>query len=164
MSQTNSTALVFKIFNIALKLFLGGMLFYGGIQKFQKPIPKPNTVIEQVMAGEELAPNEDVLKIKNYIFGMKQTNYFWQFLGFVELLAGALLLSQVFWIIGAFVALPLTLNIFLFHLFLETDDTADLLMTISLLLINIWFVIKSYDKWKSIVMDKSAATFTDNSI
>ena len=137
------------------------MLFYGGIQKFQKPIPQPNSIIEQVKAGEEVAPNTDILMIKNYIFGMKQTNYFWQFLGFAELLAGVLILSQIFWMLGAIIALPLTLNIFLFHLFLETHETGELLLTMALLLINIWFLIASYEKWKSIVVDKGALQFKE---
>jgi uncharacterized membrane protein YphA (DoxX/SURF4 family) len=155
-----TTTIKFKIFNIILRLFLGGMLFYGGIEKFKKPIPAPNTVIEQVKAGEQIAPNTEVLKIKNYIFGMKQTNYFWQFLGIAELLAGFLLLCQVFWMIGAIVTLPLTLNIFLFHLFLERDETGELLMTLAYLLINIWLIAISYPKWKGILVDKSAIQFT----
>ena len=156
MIQNQKNQIIFKIFNIAIKLFLGGMLFYGGVQKFQKPIPSPSSIIEQVQAGENVAPNVEVLKIKNYIFGMKQTNYFWQFLGLAELLAGALILSQIFWILGSFIALPITINIFLFHLFLETDDTFDLLMTMALLVINIWFLMASFDKWKAIIIDKTA--------
>ena len=156
MIQNQKNHIIFKIFNIAIKLFLGGMLFYGGVQKFQKPIPSPSSIIEQVQAGENVAPNVEVLKIKNYIFGMKQTNYFWQFLGLAELLAGALILSQIFWILGSFIALPITINIFLFHLFLETDDTFDLLMTMALLVINIWFLMASFDKWKAIIIDKTA--------
>ncbi|HMI06546.1 MAG TPA: hypothetical protein VK528_03295, partial [Flavobacterium sp.] len=155
MSANFTSGLKFKILNILLKIFLGGMLAYGGIQKFQKPIPQPDSIIEQVKAGEEVAPTTDILMIKNYIFGMKQTNYFWQFLGFAELLAGALILSQVFWMIGAIVALPLTINIFLFHLFLETNETGELIMTMALLIANIWLIMISYDKWKAIVMDKS---------
>jgi|GEM_PF-542995 len=161
MNATITSKLSLKIFHIILKLFLGGMLFYGGIQKFQKPIPQPNSIIEQVKAGEEIAPNTDILMIKNYIFGMKQTNYFWQFLGFAELLAGALILSQVFWMLGAIIALPLTLNIFSFHLFLETQETGELLLTMALLLINIWFLIASYEKWKPIVVDKSTLQFKE---
>jgi len=159
MSANFTSGLKFKILNILLKIFLGGMLAYGGIQKFQKPIPQPDSIIEQVKAGEEVAPTTDILMIKNYIFGMKQTNYFWQFLGFAELLAGALILSQVFWMIGAIVALPLTINIFLFHLFLETNETGELIMTMALLIANIWLIMISYDKWKAIVMDKSAVQF-----
>ncbi|MFT3795375.1 DoxX protein [Flavobacterium sp.] len=159
MHSTTSSNLKIKILHIALKLFLGFMLISGGMDKFKKPIPAPNKMIEQVKAGEEVAPNTEVLMIKNFFFGLKQSNYFWQFLGFAELLAGALVLSQIFWMIGAFIALPITLNIFLFHLFLETDETGELLMTMAMLLINIWFIISSYEKWKGIVIDKSAVQF-----
>lgn len=162
MFSNFTMTLTFKIFHIVLKLFLGGMLFYGGIEKFQKPIPRPDAIIEQVKAGEEIAPNNNILMIKNYIFGMKQTNYFWQFLGFAELLAGGLILSQVFWMIGAFIAFPLTINIFLFHLFLETHETGELLMTLLLLLINVWFIMISYDKWRAIVIDKKAVQLKAN--
>jgi uncharacterized membrane protein YphA (DoxX/SURF4 family) len=157
--KNTTSQLSIKIFHIVIKLFLGGMLFYGGIQKFQKPIPQPNSIIEQIKAGEEVAPNNDILMIKNYIFGLKQTNYFWQLLGFVELLAGALILSQLFWVLGAFIALPITLNIFLFHLFLETHETGELLMTMGLLLVNIWLIMVSYEKWKAIVLDRTALQF-----
>lgn len=159
MNTYPTSGLTFKIFHLLIKLFLGGMLFYGGIEKFQKPIPHPTKMIEQVKSGEEVAPNNDILMIKNFIFGMKQTNYFWQFLGFVELLAGALILSQIFSMLGAFIALPVTLNIFLFHLFLETHETGELLMTMSLLVINIWLIIVSYDRWKAVVFDRTALQF-----
>ena len=162
MSNNITARIQFKVLNILLKVFLGGMLFYGGIQKFQKPIPSPTSVIEQVKSGEEVAPNNEVLMIKNYIFGMKQTNYFWQFLGFMELLAGALILSQVFAVIGAFIALPMTTNIFLFHAFLETDEIGELAMTLGLLLINIWIIVAAYNKWKGIVSDKTALLFKTN--
>ncbi|MEX0359499.1 MAG: DoxX protein, partial [Allomuricauda sp.] len=32
---------------IILRLILGGMMVYGGIQKFQKPIPSPIEVVEK---------------------------------------------------------------------------------------------------------------------
>lgn len=162
MEANYAARLKFKIFNIAIKLFLGGMLFYGGIAKFQNPLPNANAMIEQVKSGKEIALDNDALMIKNYIFGMQQTNYFWQFLGFAELLAGTLILSQIFSIAGAFVALPLTINIFLFHLFLETDETGELIMTMTLMLINIWLIMVSYEKWKSILVDKSAIQLQAN--
>ncbi|MGG7036892.1 MAG: DoxX protein, partial [Flavobacterium sp.] len=101
-----------KIVKIVFSLILGGMLISGGIKKFDKPSPAPTEIVETIKKGEEVAPNVEVLKIKNYIFGMKQTNYFWQFLGFVELIVGILLISQVFALIGAIIALPVTINIF----------------------------------------------------
>ena len=145
-----------KIVIIILNLFVGGFMFYGGIGKFTKPIPKPDSVIEQVKKGEEVAPSTEVLMIKNYIFGMKQTNYFWQFLGFAELLAGALLLSQFFARIGAIIALPLTLNIFLFHLFLEFEEVGELGLTFGLFAANIALIAFSYRIWKPLLLDKQA--------
>ncbi|WP_268223443.1 DoxX family membrane protein [Sinomicrobium oceani] len=143
-----------KVIHIIFRLILGGMLTYGGIAKFTKPVPEPTQMIEQVQRGEELGDNIPVLKIRNYIFGMKQTGYFWPFLGTVELLAGVLLLSQVFGILGAIIALPVTLNIFFFHLFLEPEHIRELIQTGGLLLINIWLLLVSYPRWKSVVLDK----------
>ena len=62
-----------RIMIIILNILLGGMLIYGGIKKFFKPIPAPTAMIEQIKNGEEVASTLEVLKIKNYIFGMKQT-------------------------------------------------------------------------------------------
>ncbi|MGH2666821.1 DoxX family membrane protein [Flavobacterium sp.] len=145
-----------KILIIVLNLFVGGFMIYGGIGKFTKPIPAPNSIIEQVQKGEVVAPSTEVLMIKNYIFGMKQTNYFWQFLGFAELLAGLLLFSQVFARIGAIIALPLTINIFLFHLFLESEELGELALTFALFVANVALIGFTYKIWKQLLFDKEA--------
>lgn len=82
-----------SIIKIIFSFVLGGMLVFGGIKKFESPTPDPATIIETVKKGEEVAPNIEILKIKNYVFGMKQTDYFWQFLGYIEIIAGVLLIS-----------------------------------------------------------------------
>lgn len=143
-----------NIIRIIFNLILGGMLVYGGIMKFDKPMPAPTEIVEKVQKGEEVAPNIEVLKIRNYIFGMKQTGFFWEFLGIVELAAGVLLISQVFAGIGALIALPVILNIFLFHLFLEFEETGELLQTAGLLLINLILIGFTYKTWKPLVYDK----------
>lgn len=149
----------FKIIQITCCLILGGMMLYGGIKKFDKPIPSPTEIIEKVKAGQEVAPSVEILKIKNYVFGMKQTNFFWQFLGFAEILAGILLVSLVFSRIGAIVALPLTINIFLFHLFLEPHEVGELLQMLGLLIINILLIAFSFKIWKPLVYDKTIIQF-----
>ncbi|OYU81546.1 MAG: DoxX protein [Flavobacterium sp. BFFFF1] len=143
-----------SIIRIIFNLILGGMLVYGGIMKFDKPMPSPTAIVEKVQKGEAVAPNTEILKIKNYIFGMKQTGFFWEFLGIVELAAGILLISQVFSGVGALIALPVVLNIFLFHLFLEFEETGELLQTAGLLLINLVLIGFTYKTWKSLVYDK----------
>lgn len=59
-------------------------MFFGGIEKFSKPIPTATEMIETIKKGEEFAPDIEILTIKNYVFGMKQTNYFGEFLGFLR--------------------------------------------------------------------------------
>lgn len=142
-----------RIFTIILNLYVGGFMIYGSLGKF-KPSPKPTEIIEKAQNGEEVAPSEDVLKIKNYIFGMKQSGFFWPFLGIMELLAGILLISQVFSRIGAFVAFPLTLNIFLFHLFLEAHEIGELILTFTLFLATIVLIGLTYEIWKPLLYDK----------
>jgi len=142
-----------KILIIILNLYVGGFMIYGSLGKF-KPTPKPTEIIEKIQNGEEVAPSEEILKIKNYIFGMKQTGFFWPFLGIMEFLAGFLLVSQVFSRIGAIVALPLTVNIFLFHLFLEGHEIGELLQTLALLVANIILIGSTYKIWKPLIFDK----------
>lgn len=130
-------------------------MIYGGMKKFEKPSPSPTEIVEKVKAGEEVAPSVEILKIKNYIFGMKQTGYFWQFLGIVELLVGLLLISQRFSLLGAIMALPVTIHIFLFHLFLEPHEIGELIQMTFLLIINLLIIAKGYKHWKGILSDKS---------
>lgn len=141
--------------NIFFSLFLGGILLWGGYKKFEKPIPSPTFQIEQFQSGKIEVTDLPTLKIKNYIFGMKQTNFFWQFLGISEILAGLLILSQFFRFSGALIAMPMTIQIFLFHLFLEPDDIGELIKTALLLAVNIWLIAYEYPKWKHLIFNKS---------
>lgn len=146
-----------KILTIILNLYIGGFMIYGSFGKF-KPTPKPTEIIEKVKNGEEVAPSEDVLIIKNYIFGMKQSGYFWPFLGIIEFVAGFLLVSLVFSRIGAIIALPLTLNIFLFHLFLEGSEIGELILTFTLFVANILLIGFTYKIWKPLLYNKEFLT------
>lgn len=149
-----------KILRIIFTLILGGMMILGGFNKFESPSPAPTEMVETIKKGEEVAPNTEVLKIQNYIFGMQQTNYFWQFLGFVELLAGVLLISQLFSLMGAIIALPVTINIFLFHLFLEPNEVGELVQMSGLLLINLAIIGFSFKLWKPMLYNKTALKFS----
>ncbi|WP_298782254.1 DoxX family membrane protein [uncultured Polaribacter sp.] len=139
-----------SIFYIALRLFLGGFMIYGGINKFKKPIPKPIEVVSK--AQKFTSPEkENTLQKILYISGAKQTGYFWQVLGICELLFGFLLIIQGTGFIGALFLLPITLHIFLFHLFLEPDELVELLQTGVFLTVNILLVLKEKEKWKHLL-------------
>ena len=138
---------------IVLRLVLGGFMIYGGIQKFQSPSPKPIEVLQKAEKFSSPENNSTLQKIL-YISGAKQTGYFWQVLGVCELLFGLLLILQGTGFIGALLLLPITLHIFLFHLFLEPDETTELFQTGFLLLINIALVLKEREKWKHLLWIK----------
>lgn len=142
-----------NILFIVLRLILGGMMVYGGIQKFKKPIPSPVEVVEK--AEKFKAPEkESTLQKILYISGAKQTGYFWQLLGICELFFGLLLLLQGSSFVGAIFLLPITLHIFLFHLFLESDEIGELLQTGGFFAINIALVLKERAKWKHLLWIK----------
>ena len=135
---------------IILRLILGGMMLYGGIQKFSKPLPEPVQVVET--AQKFTSPEkESTLQKVLYISGAKQTGYFWQLLGICELLFGLLLVLQGTSLVGALFLLPITLHIFLFHLFLEPDEPAELFQTAGLFAINILLVLKERKRWKHLL-------------
>ena len=142
-----------QILFIILRLFLGGMMIYGGIQKFSKPIPTSNEVIEKAQKFST-SEQQNTQKIILYINGMKQTGYFWEVLGICELLFGFLLMIQGTGFIAALFLLPITLHIFLFHLFLEPDDLPELFQTAGLFIINILLVLKEKEKWKHLLWIK----------
>ncbi|MDC6365693.1 MULTISPECIES: DoxX family membrane protein [Flavobacteriaceae] len=142
-----------NIILVILRLILGGMMVYGGIQKFQKPIPSPVEVVEKVEKFSSPEKESTLQKIL-YISGAKQTGYFWQVLGICELLFGLLVLLQGTSFIGAVFLLPITLHIFLFHLFLEGDELSELLQTAALFLINILLVLNEKSKWRHLLWIK----------
>lgn len=138
---------------IALRLFLGGFMIYGGIQKFTKPTPSPIEVVEKAQQFTSPDKVETLQKIL-YISGAKQTGYFWEVLGICELLFGVLLILQGTGFIGALLLLPITLHIFLFHVFLEPNDVLELLQTGALFLVNILLVLKERNQWKHLLWIK----------
>ena len=131
-----------KIGVVAIRIALGLLFVYAGIQKFipkERPPAKP---------GVELPVH--VQQMKAYIGGLKQTGYFWPMLGVVEIAAGIMLLSQVLALLGAFVLLPVSLNIFLFHACLEPHDTNELLLTGLYLLANLLLILREYPTLKPV--------------
>lgn len=145
---------VIRFIKILASLFLGGMLIYGGIGKLQKSIPTP---IEVVHKAEKFQQSDKILTLQKilYINGMKQTGYLWEFLAIMQIICGLLLVSQVFRLLGAIMAFPIVINIFLFHFFLEFDEKGELLFTLSMLLINGWLILASYKTLQPILYERT---------
>ena len=138
---------------IVLRLFLGGVMIAGGIGKFLKPLPSPTEILQK--AESYTSPNDtQTLQKILYISGSKQTGYFWELLGVCEFLFGLLLVIQGTGFVGALLLLPITLNIFLFHLFLEPEEVGELVQWVLFLIINIVLVLHERSKWKHLLWIK----------
>lgn len=135
-----------KYLIIAIRLALGLLFVYAGIKKFEKAPEKIVIETEQTVEVKELP--ENVVKIKAYIGGLKQTEYFWPMLGIAEVLCGLLLLSQVYALLGAVMLVPLTLNIFLFELFLGSGDVMEIITHALYLLANLAIIAYDFPRLK----------------
>jgi uncharacterized membrane protein YphA (DoxX/SURF4 family) len=133
-----------SIFFIIAQLSLGSLFVYAGVRKF---IPSP----ARKSSSTELVPGSTKEHMIKFIGGLKANSYFWPFLGIVEITAGLLLVSQFFAVAGAFLLIPVSLNIFLFHIFLKPDDVTGGIMSALYLLINILIITKKYKSLKSIL-------------
>lgn len=138
---------------IIFRLFLGGFMIYGGVKKFENQNPTPIEVVDKAENFKSPEKESTLQKIL-YISGAKQTGYFWQVLGICELLFGFLLILQGTGFIGALFLLPITLHIFLFHIFLEPEEISELIQTGALFGINIALVLKEREKWKHLLWIK----------
>jgi uncharacterized membrane protein YphA (DoxX/SURF4 family) len=138
---------------IILRLILGGFMVIGGVDKFKNDSPTPIEVYQKASKFTEDQQQSTLQKIL-YISGMKQTGYLWQLLGVCEIVFGLLLIIQGTSFVAALFLLPITLNIFLFHYFLEPEEMPEFLQTASLFLINLLLVIKEYKRWWHLVWIK----------
>ncbi len=125
---------------LTLQLFVGGMMIYGSISKFETPFAEPQEVVDKAQKYLE-QDQENISKLVLYVSGMKQTGYFWLVLGICELIFGLLVIWKKTSLIGGLFLLPITLNILLFHIFLEPDEIGELFMSVGLFLANILIVI-----------------------
>ena len=125
-----------------VRMALGLLFIYAGIQKFDSSPRSSDPSVEEVPAH--------VVQIRELIGGMKQTGYFWEMVGVAEIACGVLLVSQVFALLGAVMLVPLTLNIFLFHLFLEPQEVDELLLTALYLLANLLLIAAEYPRLKQV--------------
>lgn len=139
-----------KIVRLILQTYLGIIMVSGGVDKFAKPMPEPHDVVAKATKFNFPEKKATLQKIL-YISGAKQTGYFWEVLGFCELLFGLLLLLQGTAFVGALFLLPISLHIFLFHLFLEPEEYTELFHTALLLSVNIALVLSHRERWKHLL-------------
>ena len=115
-----------KIFTGARILF-GFMMVNSGLNKFLNymPIPEMTESAEALMAA---------LGASIYVLPL---------VAIVELLAGGLIITKKYNALGAVLMMPVTINIFLIHTVLNPTG---IILSLMLLLINIWILIQNKSK------------------
>ncbi|WKK85080.2 DoxX family membrane protein [Marivirga arenosa] len=136
-----------SIFFIIVQLGLGSLFVYAGVRKF---IPSP----DRKSSNTEIVKGSTKDQMIQFITGLKANTYFWPFLGVVEIIAGLLLVSQFFAVGGAILLTPITLNIFLFHIFLKPDDVTGGIMSGLYLLGSILIILRKHKTITNLIYTK----------
>lgn len=123
--------LLVKLFVIYLRYMIGFAFVYASVVKIK---------------GERftsISPNEPV----GYFFeAMYQSGFYWNFLGWAQLISGALLMSQRFSTIGAMVFLPIITNVCLITHSVNFGSGTPTVTTL-MLLGTLFLVLWDYKKW-----------------
>lgn len=106
------------------RILIGAFLIFAGLNKFFE--------FTQMMTLSESA--------MNFMGAMAATNYFVPFLGFVEVLCGFMLWFQRSTPLAALMLAPWSLNVILFHVFL---DPATILPALIIAAANVYFLVKN---------------------
>ncbi|WP_159468054.1 DoxX family membrane protein [Dyadobacter sp. 3J3] len=117
-----------KIAVIIVRVLMGLMFLFASIAYFFKLIPP------QELSGPMKLFNE----------GLVASGYFMQFLKAVELIAGLLLVAGLFLPLTAIIIFPITINIFMVHVFLAPQGIPIAIFMLAGNLFLAWYYRKSY--------------------
>jgi len=115
-----------------VSLLFGLMMINSGFNKFFNYMPQP-----------EIPEAAGAL-----IYAFMQSGWMFPLIALVEIVGGALMISNKYRALGAIIILPITIGIFLFHSVLAPEA---MIMTIILLAINIWAILDNTDKYLPMV-------------
>ena len=88
---------------------------------------------------------------QNFMGALMATGYLFKFIGLVEMSMGILILTGFYMPLALILIAPITLNIVLFHIFLEhTGLPLGIIMTV----LNIFLLYSHLDKYKSFLSAK----------
>ena len=110
-----------------LSALFGLMMVNSGLNKFLGYMPQP----ELTEAAGSL------------MYAFAQAGWLFPLIGIIEIVAGALFVTNRYRTLGAIMILPITVGIFLFHLVL---DPGTLMISVSLLTINIWAIYENRER------------------
>ena len=130
---------ILQIFTISIRYLLGTSFVWASILKIQGKRFTPQS-----------AEHEPINSLHHFFEAMYQSGLYWQFVGWGQLMAGFLLMSQIFSTLGAVVFFPLMLNIFIITI--SFDWVSILPITFLMLLTNIYLLLWDWHKLKFVTL------------
>jgi uncharacterized membrane protein YphA (DoxX/SURF4 family) len=121
-----------KIAVILVRTLMGLLFLFGSIAVLFKLMPQP-----------ELTGN-----VKIFMDGINASGYLMNLIKITELLCGIAFVTGYFVPLASVVIAPVIVNIFLFHVFV---DTSGLLVSILLVLANSFLAYSNWEKYKPIL-------------
>jgi len=132
---------LFQIFTIFVRYLLGMAFVWASILK-----------IRGIRFTPESAENTPINSLPHLLEAMYRSGFYWYFIGWGQLIAGFLLMSQIFSTLGAVVYFPMMLSIFVLTTYFQSPGI--LTVTSLMLLANIYLLLWDWNRLKFIVLDK----------
>jgi putative oxidoreductase len=88
----------------------------------------------------------------SFLNSLYETGYLWQIIGLINLVAGVSLVINRFILLSLLVLLPITLNIFLYHLFYLTPS--GLFIGVPMIILNLWCIWQYRTYFKHLIIPK----------
>lgn len=130
----------FQVFTIFVRYLLGIAFVWASILKIKGMRFEPHS-------GE----NTPMGSLSHLLEAMYRSGFYWYFIGWGQLIAGLLIMSQIFSTLGAMVYFPIMLSIFV--LTTAFQGPVFLIMTSSMLLANIYLLLWDWNKLKFVVLN-----------
>lgn len=134
---------LFQTFTIGLRYLIGSAFVFASIVK-----------IEGQRFTSESGENYPINTAWHYFETMYRSGIYWNFIGWGQLIAGFLLMSQIFSTLGAVAFFPIITNVFFVTFSYSFGGTT--IITSLMLLANIYLLIWDWDKLKVIVHSNPA--------
>jgi uncharacterized membrane protein YphA (DoxX/SURF4 family) len=142
--------LLLQLFTIGLRYLLGSAFVFASIFK-----------IEGIRFMPPPGKNTPVNTLAHFFEAMYQAGIYWHFVGWGQLIAGFLLMSQAFSTLGAVSFFPVMLNIFVITISFNSPNI--LLITSLMLLSNVYLLLWDWNKLKFIFLPGQRPYLDDNS-
>ena len=130
---------ILQILTIFLRYLLGAAFVHASIFKI--------VGIRFTPKSGEKAP---IASLAHFLEAMYQSGIYWYFIGWGQLLAGFLVMSQIFSTLGAVTFFPIMLNIFIITI--KFEHPTIFLITSLMLLANFYLLLWDWNKLKFVVL------------